>query len=146
MAYGSSQARGPVGAAAARLCHSHSNTRSELHLRPIAQLTATPDPYPTEQGQGSNLYPHRSYVKFSTCHNGNSIHVFFFLKKKKVIFHNIHYLSKHRRGWALNNKYLNVQSHHFNVIANGDSIGLLWAWALPCLGSKRAVANHQSLE
>ena len=29
---GSSQARGEIGAAAAGLCHSHSNTRSELHL------------------------------------------------------------------------------------------------------------------
>ena len=35
MAYGSSQARGPTGAAAASLCHSHGNTRSEPHLRPM---------------------------------------------------------------------------------------------------------------
>ena len=33
MSYGSSQARGPVGATAAGLCHSHSNVRSEPHLR-----------------------------------------------------------------------------------------------------------------
>ena len=33
VAYGSSQARGRIGAAGASLCHSHSNTRSELHLR-----------------------------------------------------------------------------------------------------------------
>ena len=31
-AYGSSQARGQIGATAASLCHSHSNTGSELHL------------------------------------------------------------------------------------------------------------------
>ena len=31
-AYGSSQARGQIGALAAGLRHSHSNTRSELHL------------------------------------------------------------------------------------------------------------------
>ena len=31
-------------AAAASLCHSHSNTRSEPHLRSIPQLTAMPDP------------------------------------------------------------------------------------------------------
>ena len=43
-AYGSSQARGQIGAAAASLHHSHSNTRSELHLQPMPQLTATPDP------------------------------------------------------------------------------------------------------
>ena len=35
-AYGSSQARGQIGAVAADLCHSHSNTRSE----PSASYTA----------------------------------------------------------------------------------------------------------
>ena len=46
MAYGSSQARDRVGAVAASVHHSHSNTRSEPHLRPTPQLTATPDPEP----------------------------------------------------------------------------------------------------
>ena len=40
-AYGSSQARGQIGAAAAGLRHSHSNTRSELHLQRTPQLMAT---------------------------------------------------------------------------------------------------------
>ena len=43
-AYGSSQARGPIGDVAAGLHHSHSNTRSEPHLRPTPQLTATLEP------------------------------------------------------------------------------------------------------
>ena len=43
-AYGSSQARGWIGATAANLHHSHCNARSELHVWPTAQLTATPDP------------------------------------------------------------------------------------------------------
>ena len=43
-AYGSSQARGLIGAVAAGLRHSHSNDRSKPHLRPTPQLTATPDP------------------------------------------------------------------------------------------------------
>ena len=47
-AYGGSQARGPIGARAASLRHSHSHVGSELHLRPTPQLMATPDPYPTE--------------------------------------------------------------------------------------------------
>ena len=34
MAYGNSQARGGIVAAAASLHHSHSNARSDLHLRP----------------------------------------------------------------------------------------------------------------
>ena len=41
MAYGGSQARGLIGAIAAGLYHSHSNTRSELHLQLTPQLTAT---------------------------------------------------------------------------------------------------------
>ena len=44
VAYGGSQVRGLIGAIAAGPCQSHSNTRSELHLRPTPQLTATPDP------------------------------------------------------------------------------------------------------
>ena len=56
-AYGSSQDRGWIGAAAAGLQHSHSNARSKLHLWPILQLTAAPDPQLTERGQGSNPHP-----------------------------------------------------------------------------------------
>ena len=44
VAYGSSQAEGGIGAAAASLHHSHSHTGSEPHLRPTLQLAATPDP------------------------------------------------------------------------------------------------------
>ena len=51
-AYGSSQARGRIRAVVAGLHHSHSNMGSEPPLRPIPQLTAMPDPEPTEQGQG----------------------------------------------------------------------------------------------
>ena len=42
--YTSSQARGQIGAAAASLHHSHSNARSKVHLQPMLQLVATPDP------------------------------------------------------------------------------------------------------
>ena len=41
-AYGGSQARGPIRAVAAGLRQSHGNARSELHLQPRPQLTATP--------------------------------------------------------------------------------------------------------
>ena len=41
-AYGDSQARGRIGAVAASLHHSHSNARSEPHLRLTPQLTAMP--------------------------------------------------------------------------------------------------------
>ena len=56
--YGRSQARGRIGATAASLHHSYSNTGSKLRLQPAPQLIAMPDPQPTKQGQGSNLHPH----------------------------------------------------------------------------------------
>ena len=43
-AYGNSQARGQIGAAAAGRHHSHSNAGSELPLSPTPQLMATTDP------------------------------------------------------------------------------------------------------
>ena len=43
-AYGGSQGRGQIRAAAASLYDRHSNTRSELCLRPTLQLTSIPDP------------------------------------------------------------------------------------------------------
>ena len=58
--YGGSQARSRIGAVASGLYHSHSTAGSTLHLQATPQLTATPDPYPTERGQGSNLHPHGS--------------------------------------------------------------------------------------
>ena len=54
-AYGASQDREQIRAAATHLCHSHSSARSELHLWPIPQLTATPD--------GSSAYRGRPGIK-----------------------------------------------------------------------------------
>ena len=64
LAYVSSQARGRIGAVAASLHHSHSNSGSEPHRQLTLQLTATPDTLSTEQGQGLNLHPHGHYVEF----------------------------------------------------------------------------------
>ena len=44
-AYGGFQVKGQIGATAASLCHSHSNTGSKPHLWPTTQLVATPDPH-----------------------------------------------------------------------------------------------------
>ena len=44
VAYGRSQARGQIGAAAASLRQSHSNVGSEPRLQPTPQLMATSDP------------------------------------------------------------------------------------------------------
>ena len=43
VSYRSSQARDQIRAAATGLCHSHSNTGSELHLWPALQLAAMPN-------------------------------------------------------------------------------------------------------
>ena len=59
-AHGGSQTRGPIGAVAAGLCHSHSNARSKPRLQSTPQLLATLDPQPTGQGQGLNPQPHGS--------------------------------------------------------------------------------------
>ena len=60
MIYGGSQARGLIGDVAAGLCHSHRNMGSELCLWPTPQVTAMPEPQPTDLDQGSNLQPHGS--------------------------------------------------------------------------------------
>ena len=43
-AYGSSEARGQIGDAAAGLGHGHSNMKFEPYLQPMPELVATPDP------------------------------------------------------------------------------------------------------
>ena len=69
VAYGSSQTRGRIGAAAA----SHSNARSNPCLQPTPQLMANLDPQRTERGQGSNLHPHGYQLgSLLLSHNGNS--------------------------------------------------------------------------
>jgi len=57
-AYGSSQARDQIRATAVNLGHNHSNEGYEVHLQPTPQLTAMPDPQPTERGQRLNPHPH----------------------------------------------------------------------------------------
>ena len=73
-AHRDSQARGLLGALAAGLHHSHQQlVGSEPCLRPIPQLTATPDPKATVQGQGLNLQPRGSLVdSFPLCQDRNS--------------------------------------------------------------------------
>ena len=63
----SSWAWSPMRAAAAGLCHSHSNARSKPHLWPMPQLEAMLDSWPIESGQGLNLHPHIRYVGFLKC-------------------------------------------------------------------------------
>ena len=48
-------ARGQIGAAAASLYHSHSNSGSKPHLQPIPQLTAMLTPLSKARDQTRNL-------------------------------------------------------------------------------------------
>ena len=60
------QVRGLTRAATVGLCHSQGNTRSKPHLWPTLQLVITPDPWPTDWGQGSNMYPRRDNTRSLT--------------------------------------------------------------------------------
>ena len=69
-AYGGSQARGQIGAVAARLDHSHSNTRSELHLQSTPQFMATPQ---QARPRIKSTFSQRQYQVLNLLsHNGNS--------------------------------------------------------------------------
>ena len=84
---GGSQARGQIRATAAGLHHSHSYAGSEPHLPPTPQLTARPDPQPTERGQGRNPSPrgYRSGVLLLS-HSGTPKDFFFFFFLTKTWF------------------------------------------------------------
>ena len=72
-AYGRSRARGQIRAAAAHLCHSHSNTGSEPHLQPIPQLTAMPILNPLNEARDpTHILMDISWVLNLLSHNGNS--------------------------------------------------------------------------
>ena len=72
VAYGSSQARGQIRAAAASLHHNQGNARSEPHLRPPPQLLATLDPLTHWMRPGTE--PHGYWSASSPLsHNRNSL-------------------------------------------------------------------------
>ena len=80
MAYGSSQARGQIGAEATVLGHSHGNARSESRLCPTRQLTAMPDSQSADGGPGLNLRPHGSQSGLLLLsHIGNSNYLFMYV-------------------------------------------------------------------
>jgi len=88
VAYGSSQARGQIGAAATTgLHHSHIITRLELHLWSL-------DPYPTERGLGSKcILMDASRVYNLLSHDGNS--------KKTFFLNQWPWLAIQSQGWGL---------------------------------------------
>ena len=79
-AYGSSQTRRRIGAAAAGPCHSYSNARSEPYLWPTyAAACGNARSLTHEQGQGSNPHSHGYQLAFNPLsHKRNSFFFFFF--------------------------------------------------------------------
>ena len=67
VAYGSSEARGQIRVAAAGLCHTHSNSGSELPLWPAPQLIAMPDPLTHWVRPGMEPTSSWILVGFLTC-------------------------------------------------------------------------------
>ena len=57
----------------------------ELHLWPMPQTEATPDPKPNERGHGSNPHPQQRYVRF-LHHNGNSWKSYFWVLVASNVF------------------------------------------------------------
>ena len=67
-AYGHSQAKGWLGAAAASLHHSHSNAGSELHLHDLRHSSRQCQvPNPLSEARDQNPYPHGSVRFVSTA-------------------------------------------------------------------------------
>ena len=88
MAYGGSQVRGPMGAIAAGLHQSHSNARSQPHLRPTPQLTAMPDPYNLlgkARDQTHNLLV-PSQIHFHCSTMGTPLSDFYYIQLGRTFF------------------------------------------------------------
>ena len=91
IAYGSFQARGPIGAAAAGIHHGHSSGGSELHLWPTPQLMAMP-----HWGRpGIEPTSSRMLVGFVTAEPQQELPIFLFLMTDTHLLWKIKTLEKH---------------------------------------------------
>ena len=90
MTYGSSQARGGIGAAAAGLYHSHSNADPSCLCDLCKNLAATLDTNPMSEARDrTHILMDASQVLTPCSHNGNSS---IYLKSKLSIFKEIYFL------------------------------------------------------
>ena len=80
MAYGGSQAGSLIGATAANLCCSHSNARSEQHLRPTPQLMAMLNPQPSKARDWTCNLMVPSWIRFHWAKMGTPQNGFFDLE------------------------------------------------------------------
>ena len=87
------------GATTAGLHQSHSNAGSKLSLWTTPQLTAMPDPWPTDQGRGLNPQPHGSQSdSFPLCRDRNStiraLYVYHYQHKMTFFFKWLYYATQ----------------------------------------------------
>ena len=72
-AYGNSQARGQIRAAAASLYHNPTNAESELCLQTTSQIMVTPDLNPLGKARDqTHILMDTSQVHYLLSHDGNS--------------------------------------------------------------------------
>ena len=135
VAYGGFQARGLIGALAAGLHQSRSNTRSEPSLRPIPQLTTMPDPQLTEQGQGLNLKPLGSQSDSLTTEPWRELQSFLLLLRFILFF-----LKDHTHGiWKFPGQELNL-NHSCNLWRSCSKQDPLTHWNRSCISSATQAA------
>ena len=79
-AYGNSQAKAWIGAAAASLRHSHRNTRSELHIWPMLHSKSS-----LSSPLGPHFLSHKIIVEFLILTRGENLEIWFlhFIQKEK---------------------------------------------------------------
>ena len=88
-AYGNSQARGGIGATAASLHHRHSNLGPKPCLQPAPQVTAMPDPQPTEGARDQTRIPSNKLVGFVTAEPQREILWMYVYTDAHVSFQNL---------------------------------------------------------
>ena len=104
-AYGGSQARGRIRAAAASLRHSHSNMWSKLQLWPAPQFTASQILAVSEARGQTHILMDTSWVCDPLSHNGNSW---------EARFRQIHIIMYHTFS-KLSHSVLYVQRKHSEI-------------------------------
>ena len=127
MAYGSSQANGQIRAIDTGLHHSHSNAWSQPRPQPTLQLMATPDPWPTEWGQGSSLHPHGHWSDSIPLHHNGDSGLFLndesyilggkhILKKKNCIFFSKIFLCS-PWSWVVRHWLVSLERFFYHILA-----------------------------
>ena len=152
-AYGSSQARGPIGAAAASLCHSHSNAESEPRLWPNLSSRQRQILNPLSEARDwtwNLMVP--SWIHFCWATTGTptffwylySHFSYFMIIQFLWCIFSIHLLSAYRcmYSWPLNGVGVTSMVHlYVDVFFNRYCIPTRELWSMDA-GPQMMMANH----